>query len=242
MRKTEHKIIVISGGADAIATACIQKFCEHGAKVIIWDKDELKSKLILSEFKAKKFQVEFQQVDITDLEETEKNAKILFDKYQRIDVLLNNASGTTDTIEADWQKALDKSLKGVMNCIKAISPYMVLSNFGRIINTTALLGLYGDVNQVNYSAVKNGVLGISKIWAMELSKHNITVNTIAPGYIESDYINKNTAMVIKSIKEKIPARKIGTTQDVANAYFFLASEEASYITGNVLNVDGGYCV
>jgi 3-oxoacyl-[acyl-carrier protein] reductase len=119
---------------------------------------------------------------------------------------------------------------------------MLLNNSGRILNTTALLGLYGDVNQSNYSAVKNGVFGISKIWTLELSKHNITVNTIAPGYIDSEYINKNTSMVIKSIKEKIPARKIGSAQDIANAYYFLASEDASYITGSVLTVDGGYNV
>jgi 3-oxoacyl-[acyl-carrier protein] reductase len=243
MRKAENKVVIISGGVDSIAGAAIQKFCQDGARVILWDTDEQKGKIIVANLKAQKFAVDFIKTDITKLEETEKKAKDIYEKYKRIDVLINNAAASTESTDTDdWQKLIDKSLSGVMNCIKAVSPYMLLNNSGRILNTTALLGLYGDVNQANYTAVKNGVIGISKIWALELSKHTITVNTIAPGYIESEYINKNTAMVLKSIKEKIPARKIGTAQDIANAYFFLASEEASYITGTVLNVDGGYNV
>lgn len=242
MRKSENRIVIISGGADAVAEATIQKFCQDGARIILWDTDEQKSKVVIAHLKAQKFNLDFQKTDITNLSETEKRAKEIYDKYRRIDVLINNASMSNNAIEDDWQKLIDKSLSGVMNCIKAVTPYMLLNNYGKILNTTALLGLYGDVNQANYTAVKNGVIGISKIWALELSKHSITVNTVAPGYIESDYITKNTAMVIKSIKEKIPARRIGTPQDIANAYFFLASEEASYITGTVLNVDGGYNV
>ena len=242
MRKSENRVVIITGGADAIATATIQRFCQEGAKVILWDLDEQKGKVIVATLKTQKYSIEFQKTDITNLEETEKRAKEIQEKHKRIDVLINNAAISTEKTDTEWQLLIDKSLHGVMNCIKAVSPYLLLNNAGKIINTTALLGLYGDINQINYTAVKNGVIGISKIWALELSKYNITVNTIAPGYIESDYINKNTAMVIKSIKEKIPARKIGTPQDIANAYFFLASDEASYITGTVLNVDGGYNV
>jgi 3-oxoacyl-[acyl-carrier protein] reductase len=242
MRKSENRIIIISGGTDAIAEATIHRFCKEGARVILWDTDEAKAKILVANLKAQKLSLDFQKTDIANLSETEKKAKEIFDKHKRIDVLINNSTASNSSSEEDWQKTIDKSLSGVMNCIKAVSPYMLLNNSGRIINTTSLLGLYGDVSQANYSVIKNGVLGISKIWALELSKHGITVNTIAPGYIESEYINKNTAMVIKSIKEKIPARKIGTAQDIANAYFFLASDEASYITGTLLNVDGGYSV
>ncbi len=242
MRKSENKIVVISGSADSIAIATIQKFCKNGARVILWDTDEQRGKIVLATLKSQKFLVDFQKVDTTNLDETEKSAKLVHDKYQRIDVLINNAAASFENVESDFSKMIDRSLSGVMNCIKAIAPYMLLNNQGRIVNTTALLGLYGDVNQANYAAVKNGVMGISKIWALELSKHAITVNTLAPGYIESEYTNKNTALVIKSIKEKIPARKIGTAEDIANAYFFLASSDASYITGAVLNIDGGYSV
>ncbi len=242
MKKSEHRIIIISGGADTVAEATIVKFCTEGARVILWDTDEQKSKIVIAHLKAQKFNLEFQKTDITDLAETEKRAKEVYEKYHRIDVLINNSAISSTPREDDWQKIIDKSLSGVMNCIKAISPYMLLNNSGRILNTTALLGLYGEVNQADYTAVKNGVIGISKIWALELSKYTITVNTVAPGYIDHEYINKNTALVIKSLKEKIPARRIGTPQDIANAYFFLASDEASYITGTVLNVDGGYSV
>ncbi len=242
MRKSDKKIVIINGTADTIAIAGIRKFCQCDAHVIVWDNDEHVGNIATASLKAQKCAVEFQKTDSTKLEEVERKAKLIFDKYGRIDILINNGSSSFEQSNADWPKLIEKSLSGVMNCIKAISPYMLLNNFGRIINTTALLGLYGDINQANYTSVKNGVIGISKIWALELGKHNITVNTIAPGYIESDYITKNTAMVLKSIKDKIPARKIGTAEDVANAYFFLASEEASYITGAVLNIDGGYSV
>lgn len=242
MRKNnDHKIAIISGGIDSIALATMEKFTQAGYLVLFWDADDRKGKVIVSELKAKKKTVEFYQADTTQLEKLEILARQVFDKYKRIDVLINNSS-SVPTNQEDWADTLDKSLKGVMNCIKAVSPYMVLNNTGRIINTTALLGVYGDVNQVNYTAVKNGVLGISKIWLLELSKNNITVNNVAPGYIESEFIEKNSAALLKSIKEKIPSRRIGKPEDVATAYFFLASEEASYINGTVLNVDGGYTV
>jgi 3-oxoacyl-[acyl-carrier protein] reductase len=242
MRTSDSKIVILTGNIDTIAEATIQKFCLEGTRIFLWDTDDQKGKIFTANLKAQKCQLEFQQVDITQLETVERKAKEIYDKYKKIDILINNAASSLYKNEADWQNTIDKSLNGVMNCIKAISPYMLLQNGGRILNTTSLLGVYGDVSQANYTAVKNGVIGISKIWALELSKHNITVNTIAPGYIESDYINKNTTMLVKSIRDKIPARKIGTAQDIANAYYFLASEDASYITGTVLNVDGGYSV
>jgi 3-oxoacyl-[acyl-carrier protein] reductase len=242
MRKNEHKIAIISGGIDSIALATMEKFTSAGYLVIFWDSDDRKGRVIVSELKAKKKAVEFMQVDTIQLEKLEIAARQIFDKYKRIDILINN-SHTANAIDSeDWNSTLDKSLKGVMNCIKAISPYMVLNSYGRILNTTSLLGLYGDINQVNYTAVKNGVLGISKIWLLELSKNNITVNTVAPGYIEGDFTGKNPALLLKSIKEKIPSRRIGKPDEIANAYYFLASEEASYINGAVLNVDGGYTV
>jgi 3-oxoacyl-[acyl-carrier protein] reductase len=242
VRKSDKKIIIINGTADAIAIAGIKKFGQSDVHVFIWDNDEQTGNVVVASLKAQKYVVEFQKTDSTKLEEIEKRAKTIFDKYSRIDILINNGSSTFEQSNIDWPTQIEKSLSGVMNGIKAVSPYMLMANFGRIINTTALLGLYGSVNQANYTSIKNGVIGISKIWTLELSKHNITVNTVAPGYVDCDYISKNTAMVVKSIKEKIPARKIGTAEDVANAYFFLASEDASYITGAVLNIDGGYSV
>ena len=246
MRKSESKIVIITGGIDSVSIATIHKFSESGSKAIIWDNNERKGKLLISQLKAQKLNVEFQHVDTTNLSQTEKASKEVFEKYKRIDILINNSytieESEKTSSQEEWHTLLNKSLTGLSNCIKTVHPYMLLNNSGRILNTTALLGLYGEINQTNYNAVKNGVLGISKIWAQELSKHGITVNTIAPGYIESDYIKSNTAAVLKSIKEKIPAKKIGKASDIANAYFFLASPESSYITGAVLNVDGGYVV
>ncbi|MCU0428523.1 MAG: SDR family oxidoreductase [Cytophagaceae bacterium] len=242
MKKNEFRIVLISGGIDPIAIATMEKFVAAGFLVVFLDSDDRKGRLVVSEMKAQKKPVDFFQVDTTQPEQLELVARQIFDKYKRIDVLINNSSSTHTLDSEDWQAVLDRSLKSVMNCIKYMAPYMVLNNFGRILNTTSLLGLYGEINQTNYNAVKNGVLGISKIWLMELSKNNITVNTVAPGYIESDYIGKNPPVMLKSITEKIPVRKIGKPIDVANAYFFLASEEASYINGTVLQVDGGYAV
>ena len=141
-----------------------------------------------------------------------------------------------------WQQVLDVNLTGVFNCCKAISPNMIQHNFGRIINTSSIVGLYGNYGQANYAATKAGVIAFTKTLSRELGKNNITVNAVAPGFIATDMIKTIPEKVIEMMKEKIPLKKLGTAADVANVYAFLASDEAQFISGTVISVDGGLTI
>lgn len=242
MRRAENKVVVLSGGIDAIADATIRRFASVGATITLLEPNEDKSREYQKNLKREKIYVDVYNVNITEFNRVESVASQIYSQYKHIDILINNPntirlnSGGSE----NWQQLIEISLSGLLNCIKAFSYYMIKGSWGRIINTTALLGLYGDINQAHYISVKNGVLGISKIWTSELGKYGITVNTVAPGYIENDYLTQSSQAVLKSIKEKIPLQKIGKPEDVAEVYLFLSSDKAGYISGNVINVDGGY--
>lgn len=240
--KFNDKVVIITGGAQGIGKKAVEIFSSEGAKVIVWDINEEKGKDIVDESSKN---IYFYKVDTTKYSSVEDAAKQVIASFGRIDILINNAGISRDstllnmTIE-QWQQVIDINLTGVFNCTKAIAPYMVKNNFGRIINTSSLVGLYGNFGQTNYAATKSGVVGITKVWSRELSIHGITVNAVAPGFIETDTVNAIPDKVLKGVREKIPVGRLGRPEEVANAYLFLASEEASYITGSVLNVDGGY--
>lgn len=243
--KLLNKVTIITGGAQGIGKTTVEMFASQGAKVVMWDINEDKGRSAVLEFKEKGFEIEFTYVDTTRYPSVEDAAKKVFDKYSRIDILINNAGITRDATQLNmtleqWQQVIDVNLTGVFNCTKAVAPFMVQNMAGRIINTSSLVGIYGSFGQTNYAATKSGVVGITKVWARELSKHNITVNAVAPGFIETDSLKTIPEKIIKSIQEKIPLGRLGKPSDIANAYLFLASEEASYISGSVLSVDGGY--
>jgi 3-oxoacyl-[acyl-carrier protein] reductase len=244
-KKLLNKVAIITGGAQGIGRTAVQKFAEEGAKVIVWDINEEKGVELVREFKEMGMDVEFHTIDTTGFSSIEEEAKKVFAKYNHIDILINNAGITRDATLLDmtieqWQQVIDINLTGVFNCTKAVAPFMVQKKFGRIINTSSLVGIYGSFGQANYAATKSGVVGITKVWARELSKHGITVNAVVPGFIETENLKTIPEKVIKSIREKIPVGRLGKPEDIANAYLFLASDEASYISGSVLNVDGGY--
>lgn len=244
-KKLLNKVTIITGGAQGIGKTTVEMFASEGAKVIMWDINEEKGKKTVDYFLEKGLEIEFNYVDTTKYPSVENAAKNVFEKYGRIDILINNAGITRDatllnmTLE-QWQQVIDVNLTGVFNCTKAVAPFMVQNKGGRIINTSSLVGIYGNFGQTNYAATKSGVVGITKVWARELSKHGITVNAVAPGFIETDTLKTIPDKVIKSIQEKIPLGRLGRPEDIANAYIFLASDQASYISGSVLSVDGGY--
>lgn len=243
--KLLNKVTIITGGAQGIGKTTVEMFSQQGAKVILWDINEEKGKQTVKDFQSAGLDIEFNYVDTTKFPAVEDAAKKVFEKYGCIDILINNAGITRDatllnmTLE-QWQQVIDVNLTGVFNCTKAVAPHMVKNKSGRIINTSSLVGIYGNFGQTNYAATKSGVVGITKVWARELAKHGITVNAVAPGFIETDTLKTIPEKVIKSIQEKIPLGRLGKPSDIANAYLFLASEEASYISGSVLSVDGGY--
>jgi 3-oxoacyl-[acyl-carrier protein] reductase len=245
MRRLENKVAVITGGAQGIGKATAEKFASEGALLAIWDMNEEKGVAFVEELKKKNVRAIFQNVNVVKLEAVELATKESHAQFGQIDILINNAGITKDAsflkmTSEQWQQVIDVNLTGVFNCTKAIAPSMVERKYGRIINASSVVGLYGNFGQTNYVATKAGVIGMTQVWARELGRKGITVNAVAPGFIATEMIQTIPEKILDAIKEKTPLQRFGTPEDVANAYCFLASDEAAFINGAVISVDGGY--
>ncbi len=238
MFSLKDKVALITGGANGIGKAVAQIFHKAGAKIAIWDLDEEGQKT------ADSLNGKFYKVNTSDREGLEKATQKVLSDFGRIDILVNNAGILRDSsfmkmTDDLWDSVINVNLTGVYNCAKAVVPHMKAQKYGRIINASSIAGVYGNFGQTNYSAAKAGVIGFTKSLAREVGKDGITVNAIAPGYIQTEM----TASIAKEFQEKIiasiPVRRAGKPEDVANAYLYLASEEASFVNGSVLYVDGG---
>ncbi len=242
MKRLENKIAIITGGASGIGKATAEKFVQEGAKVIIWDLDEKRGNELAIALGAK-----FAKVNTSNYQEIEQAAKAVNDEFGRIDILINNAGITRDstvkkmTVE-QWQQVIDVNLSGVFYCSKIISEYMVANGWGRIINASSVVGLYGNFGQANYVATKSGLIGMTKTFAREFGRKGVTVNAIAPGFISTEMVAAMPEEVLAGMKAKVPIGRLGEPKEIANAYCFLASDEASYINGHTLSVDGGMTV
>jgi 3-oxoacyl-[acyl-carrier protein] reductase len=235
----QNKIVIITGGANGIGKAAATKFKSEGANVIIWDNNETQCQQTANELS-----IDFNVIDIRDATQVECCMQLVLQKFGTIDILINNAGITRDATlqkmsHAQWQDVIDINLTGVFNCTKAISPIMIGNKSGKIINTSSVVALYGNFGQTNYVASKSGVIGLTKVWARELGKYNINVNAVAPGFIETDMLKTIPENILKDILEKVPLKRAGKPEDIANAYAFLASDEAGFINGITLSVDGG---
>lgn len=244
MKRLENKIAIITGGAQGIGKAAVKRFAEEGSAVIIWDVNEDKANSTINEFKNISDKIEFQKVDVTKLESVSEAAKQIVDKHKKIDILINNAGITRDAsflkmTSEQWQQVIDVNLTGVFNCTKAVAPFMVEKLYGKIVNTSSVVGLYGNFGQTNYVATKSGIIGMTKVWARELGRKGINVNAVAPGFIATEMVSTVPEKVLDMLKEKTPLGKLGDPEDIANAYLFLSSDEAKFINGAVLSVDGG---
>ncbi len=244
MKRLDAKIAIITGGAGGIGKATCLKFLQEGAKVIIWDVAEKKASETVTEFAQLGYEIDFIKVDTTSFENVQQAAQQVADKYGRIDILVNNAGVTRDATlknmtDEQWDLVINVNLKGVFNCAKAVMPFMVLNNYGRIVNAASVVALYGNFGQTNYVATKAGVIGMTKTWARELGRKNITVNAIAPGFIATEMMLTIPENVLQGFKDKTPLGRLGEPSEVANVYAFLSSEEASFVSGTVISVDGG---
>jgi len=240
--RLQDKVSIITGGAAGIGAATAIKFKEEGAKVIIWDLNEEKGKALAAELGA-----DFDKVNTSNYADIEIAAKKVFDAYGRIDVLVNNAGITRDSSLKKmtpelWQQVIDVNLTGVFYCVKIISEYMLMNNWGRILNASSVVGLYGNFGQTNYVATKAGLIGMTKTLARELGRKGITVNCVAPGFIATEMVSAMPENVIESMKAKVPVARLGEPKEIASAYAYLASDEAAYINGATLSVDGGMTV
>ncbi len=244
MKRLEGKVAVITGGVQGIGKATAKKFAEEGAIVVLWDVIEDKGKEFVKQLHNKGYDANFLKVNVAKAEETESAVNQIIAHHKRIDILINNAGITRDSTMKkmsvkQWQQVIDVNLTGVFNSTKAVIKVMLEQQGGIIINASSVVGLYGNFGQTNYVATKSGVIGMTKVWARELGRKGIRVNAVAPGFIATDMVKAMPENVIKMMEEKTPLGRLGSPEDIANAYLFLSSDEASFINGAVLSVDGG---
>lgn len=244
MKRLQDRVAIITGGANGIGLATTRRFAEDGARVAIWDISKEKGEAVAEAFRAEGKDVVFFQVNTTDYPAVEAAAKAVFDRFGRIDILINNAGITRDasmkkiTLE-QWDQVISVNLSGVFHCTKAVHPYMAEAGFGRIISASSVVGIYGNFGQTNYAATKAGVIGMTKVWAREFGRKGITANAVAPGFIATEMMGTIPEEVLQQLREKTPAGRLGKPEEIAAAYAFLASEDAAFINGTVLSVDGG---
>jgi len=242
--RLKDKIAIITGAAGGLGRATALTFAREGAKIVVADVNEEGGKNVVEEILQAEGAAHFARVNVADPESVNRMVAGTVTQYGRIDILINNAGILADArlvkMELEqWQRVIDVNLKGVFLCGQAVARVMETQGRGVILNAASVVGLYGNFGQSNYVAAKAGVIGMTKTWARELGRKGIRVNAVAPGFIETDMIKTIPEKVIAMLKEKTPLARMGTPQDIANAYLFLASEEASFITGTVLSVDGG---
>ena len=238
----KNKIAVVTGGGRGIGKAIVHQYSEEGATVIIAEFDENSGKET-----AESVGGYFVKTDISDEESVTSLFEYVKTEFSRLDILVNNAGilddSTLNNLESNqFDSVIDVNLRGTYLCGKKAADIMVEQKGGVILNAASVVAHNGNFGQTNYVASKTGVIGMTKVWARELGKDGIRVNAIAPGFIKTDMTSKMPEKIIQMMGEKVPLKRWGTPKDVANVYTFLASDEASYITGTVLNVDGGVVV
>ena len=240
----EKQVVFVTGGSRGIGKAIALKYAENGYNVVInyvsenTNIDELKD-----EFDKYSIESLIVKADVSKAEEVENAVKQAIEKFGKIDVLVNNAGITRDTLlmrmkEEDFDKVIEINLKGTFLVTKAVTPYMMKRRNGRIVNLSSVVGVTGNAGQSNYSASKAGIIGFTKSVAKELASRDIRANAVAPGFIDTDMTNVLSDDVKANINAQIPMKRMGTAREIANVVYFLGSEESSYITGQVINIDG----
>jgi len=251
--RMKDKVVLVTGGAAGIGKATALRFAEEGARIVICDVNETAGQETL---KLLGEEAAFYKVNVASREEAQKWVDDVMAKFGRIDVLVNNAGVLRDgqlikfkegqlvgqMAEADFDLVISINLKGVFNCTQAVAPVMAKQGGGVILNATSIVGLDGNFGQTNYVATKSGVIGMTKVWSRELGKFGIRVNAVAPGFTATEMITAMPEKVLDGMKARTPLGRLGDPRDIANAYLFLASDEASFITGETLRVDGGIVV
>lgn len=251
--RLQNKVCLITGGAAGIGRATAEKFAQEGAIVAICDVNEERGREFVTSLGSQHL---FHKVNVADQAEVRAWVDDVLAQKGRVDVLVNNAGVLRDgqlvkmkdgavvkqMSEADFDLVISVNLKGVFNCTQAVVPHMINQGGGVILNASSIVGLDGNFGQTNYVATKSAVVGMTKVWARELGRYNIRVNAIAPGFIATEMVTAMPEKVLAGMREHTPLGRLGAPSDIANAYAFLASDEAAYISGETLRVDGGIVI
>ena len=244
MFSLSNKIAIVTGASRGIGSTIAHNLSKAGAKIALISRNIDALKSVEAEIKSNDGDAISIAADVSNLESFTDAVNQVVEMWGTVDILINNAGITRDNIimrlkEEDWDAVIDINLKGCFNGIKAVTRPMMKARCGRIINITSVIGLMGNAGQSNYAASKAGILGLTKSIAKELGSRNITVNAIAPGYIQTEMTDNLDETSKDNLMKSIPLQRLGQPQEIANLVCFLASDEAAYITGQTLNVDGG---
>ncbi len=244
MNRLEGKVCLITGAGQGIGEATALKFAREGAIVIACDLKREQVEAVAKACQASGAKAEGQVMDVTNRAQVEAVVAQVIATHGRLDVLVNNAGITQDArlqkmTQEQFDRVIDVNLRGVFHCAQAVAGHMTARGSGVILNASSVVGLYGNFGQTNYAATKFGVIGFTKTWARELSPKGVRVNAVAPGFIKTPMIATVPDKVLDELAQKVPLKRLGQAEEIANAYAFLASDEASYITGAVIEVDGG---
>jgi 3-oxoacyl-[acyl-carrier protein] reductase len=251
--RLQDRVALITGGGAGIGKATAECFAAEGAQVVLCDLNEEAARATAQSIGAA---ASFYRVNVADRQAVQGWVDEVVARYGRVDVLVNNAGIVRDNQlvrvkdgqlvkqmpEADFDLVIAVNLKGVFNCTQAVAPHMIRQGRGVILSASSVVGLDGNFGQTNYVATKAGLVGMTKVWARELGRYGIRVNAVAPGFVKTDIISSMPEKVIEGMVARTPLGRMGQPEDIARAYLFLASDEASFISGTVLRVDGGLVV
>ena len=241
------KVSIITGAGQGIGRATALKFASEGARVAVCDINLDAVTETVREIEAAGGEAAAFRIDVTDKESITRMVEGVMAKWGRVDTLVNNAGIVQDAqfkkmTDEQFERVIDVNLKGVYNCTKAVVDIMLEQNSGVILNASSIVGIYGNFGQTNYAATKFGVIGFTKTWSRELGPKGVRVNAVAPGFIETPILSTIPDKVIAHMRDQVPLRRLGTAEEIANVYAFLASDEASYVNGAVIEVAGGMTV
>tara|TARA_B100000315_G_scaffold260939_1_gene328089 strand:- start:25739 stop:26482 length:744 start_codon:yes stop_codon:yes gene_type:complete len=243
----KNKVVIVTGSGQGIGEAAAMRFAAESCKIVVADFNTESGNAVADKINTTGGNAEFIKVDISDRDSVKKMVTEAVDKFNRIDVLVNNAGILEDATlkkmsDEQFDRVVNVNMRGTFICTQEVSHIMREQQSGVILNASSVVALYGNYGQTNYVASKAGVIGMTKVWARELGKEGIRVNAVAPGFIKTPIIKDIPEKIIDALIEKVPLKRIGTPEDVANVYLFLASDLASYVTGTVVGVDGGVVV
>lgn len=245
--RLKDKVSIITGAGKGIGQATAYKFAQEGAKVIVADIDEASINETVEKIKANGGEALGLKVDITKMESVEEMVNKVIKTYGKIDTLVNNAGIIADgqlykMSSEQFDRVIKVNLYGTYNCAKAVVNIMKEQKSGVILNASSIVGIYGNFGQTNYAATKFGVIGMTKTWAKELGRSGIRSNAVCPGFVATSILDPMPEKVIKAMEDKVPLKRLGKPEELANVYAFLASDEASYINGAVIEVSGGVVI